>query len=116
MRLTPARRAHHVARFPFKLIRLPIHPVGAAFDHNFLSIFRHYTEQTITVYNSKRLDALHEFWRLRGRFKRAINKPGIERQTKNQNDNGGIDCELIWKSVATALSHPDSIAAAASTQ
>src|SRR5439155_22193523 len=38
MRRAPARRAHYVALLPFKLVRLPIDSVGAAFDHHLAPI------------------------------------------------------------------------------
>src|SRR5205085_12210915 len=52
MRLAPARRAHHIARFPLELVRFPIESIGAPFNHDLFAIFRHHSKQTVTVHEA----------------------------------------------------------------
>ena len=99
MRRAPARRAHYVARLPFKFVRLPIKSVSARFDHNLAPIFGHHAKKTVTVYNSKRLrssvSGSEQARPLRFRFEGAVNQPRIQRQSQN-NDNGrGVDRQSI---------------------
>src|SRR5206468_8916138 len=64
MRCTPARRAIHIARFPFELVGNPIDSIGPSFDLNFRTLFRHHPEKSITIQYSERLDAgiKHQQW------------------------------------------------------
>src|SRR5205085_6125077 len=57
MRCAPARRAIHIARFPFELVGNPIDSVRAAFDLNFRTLFCHDPEKSITIQDSEGLDA-----------------------------------------------------------
>src|SRR5882724_4527943 len=124
MRRAPAWRPHHVARFPFKFVRLPVDSVGAAFNDNLAPIFRHHAKETVTVYDSEcfrsRINPT-EHWRpFRFRLERAVNQPRIERQGENDDNRRSVNRESVWyrEFVATALCRRvlDAINTGASTE
>ena len=87
----PARRAHHVARFPLEFIREPVKAVGATFDDNFVATFSHHSKETVTIDDSKRLDPPVSYGEQARpfcvRFERGENEPCINRQRNNDHGN-----------------------------
>jgi hypothetical protein len=90
----PTRDTVYIARFPFEFVRQPIDSIGAAFDHNLATIFRHYAKQAVAIHDPERFEVLvskRESARPRCiRLKRSKNEPSIDGQRNDQhNDRSG---------------------------
>src|SRR5204863_7482586 len=95
----PARGAVYGARFPFEFVRQPIDPIGAAFDYNLATIFRHYAKQAVAVHNPERFDVLvskRESPRPRCiRLKCSKNEPSIDGQRNDEHNDRTVYCQVV---------------------
>ena len=111
MRRAPAGRAHHVARFPFEFVRLPIDSVRAPLNHNFAAVLRHHAKKSIAISDPKWLNLFvkkRERARpLRFRLERAENEPRVQRQGHDDHRNRAVHRESLanrWGDDSACLS------------
>src|SRR5215469_3113116 len=101
VRCTPAGGAHYVPRLPFELVREPINPIGAAFEHNLSPVLCHYAEESVAVHYPKRFETtVNRGERARPacvRPERSEDKPRVDRQCNNDRSDRSVAV------VATAL-------------